>query len=227
MMGAQHKVVGIGFGVATAIYMAEYLQRPGPAMVALGGSVIGCMLPDIDHDRSKIGSKRKVVTNIASRVTTTIVVVGIIVCAALIFAISYGLVNSNINPATLLTGLVGLIAFMLARAFLSKSEAVKWMTHHRGLMHTLVPPALIFMLSMSSDFSYWQGFFIGMTIGYLSHLLADSITVEGCPLLWPFTKKNIHIIFKLKTKDKSTWIAAYILAVLPCVIMYFLTGGGF
>ena len=219
MMGIQHKVVGIGFGIATAIYMAEGLGEPGPAIIALGASTIGCMLPDIDHDNSKIGRKRKVVTDITSRLTSIVAIGAILALAGILAGTAVGMVHSNTDPTMLITGLLGLIGFVLFASKAKNSKTFQWMTHHRGFMHTLIPPALIALLIFASDMKYWRAGTIGLCIGYLSHLLADMLTIEGCPVLWPLTKKNIRFL-KLKTKNASTWIAAVLLAALPCVIVF-------
>ena len=70
MMGTQHKVVGIGFGIATALYVAEGLGEPAPAMLSMAAATVGSMLPDIDHDRSRIGRKRKLQVPFATRYRT-------------------------------------------------------------------------------------------------------------------------------------------------------------
>lgn len=219
MMGVQHKTVGIGFGIATAMYIAEVMEQPAPGIIALGACVVGSMVPDIDHDRTKIGSKRKVVTDIASKLTTTAIIVIIVVLGILITAVSIGLIKSNLNLTELTLAFVLAIGFFIIRKLVTNSNTFKWMTKHRGLMHTLIPPAILFIAADASSFIYWNTFFAGACIGYLSHLLADMLTVEGCPILWPIYKGNIRIL-KLKTKNASTWIAAVILAVLPVIAVY-------
>lgn len=227
MMGTQHRLVGIGFGVATALYVAEGLGQPGPAMAALLGSSVGCMLPDIDHNNSKIGRKRKFITNLTSKATTGLAVGAIILGAIAILATSVGMINSGVDVTMLGLGIVGAILFMAFRKWAASSKTFKWLTHHRGFMHTLIPPVLIALIAYSTSFGYWHYGFLGLAIGYVSHLIADMITVEGCPILWPLTKNNIHILFfRLKTKNSSTWIAAAALAALPVVLVFLLVGSG-
>jgi membrane-bound metal-dependent hydrolase YbcI (DUF457 family) len=223
MMGVQHKCVGVGFGIATALYATQGLGDP-VGIWALATATVGCMLPDIDHDNSKIGRKRKVVTNLSSNALTGIVIGGIVVVAGIIALTAVGMINTGINGNMLLLGLGCLIAFVVMRKFIANSNTFKWMTHHRGLMHTIIPPIILFMLCCVSSYSVWRWTFIGLLVGYLSHLLADMLTVEGCPILWPLTRKNIRFL-KLKTKDATTWIAAVGLAVLPIVIAYISVGG--
>ena len=35
---------------------------------------------------------------------------------------------------------------------------------------------------------------MGVSIGAVAHLLGDMLTIEGCPLLWPFTKTRFHVL---------------------------------
>ena len=225
MMGVQHKLVGIGFGVATAIYVSEQLGLPGPAVVSLCTSTIGCMLPDIDHDMSKIGRKRKMITSLGSKATTGIVVGGMVLITIMIASVMIGMANYGIDVATLGVGLVGLFGFALFRQWAKNSSTFKWMAHHRGLMHTLIPPAFILIAAYATSFPFWKYSLIGLFVGYCSHLLADMLTVEGCPILWPFTRQNIHLL-PLKTKNASTWIAAILLAASPVAFMVYTYGGG-
>lgn len=224
MMGTQHKVVGIGFGLATALYAAEVMNEPGPAIVALATSTVGCMLPDMDHDRTKIGRKRKLVTDITSKAMTILSVLAIVGLGTVITATAVGMINSNVNLTTLITGLIGLIGFLIIAKWVGNTDTVKWMCKHRGFMHTLIPQILMILVAFSSDLNYWQFAWLGLAIGYGSHLLADMLTVEGCPILWPLSRHNIRIL-KLKTINKTTWLAALALAALPIVVVYYISKG--
>jgi inner membrane protein len=63
---------------------------------------------------------------------------------------------------------------------------------HRNITHSLVGTAiigLVLFLIFKHFPSYWGintfAVLICTMVGYLSHLLADSFTVQGIPLLWP------------------------------------------
>ena len=224
MMGTQHKVVGIGFGIATALYVAEGLGEPAPAMLSMAAATVGCMLPDIDHDRSRIGRKRKFVTNLLGKLTKAGISVLLVVTVLLMILLYMGLLSINLDMSTLVLSLGGLLGVVLFTRVAQNSENIKWLTKHRGLMHTLIPPALILFASSASINAYWRYTFLGLGIGYLSHILADMLTVEGCPVLFPLSKSNKRFL-KLKTKNKSTWLAAIALAVVPICLTIMLLGG--
>lgn len=57
--------------------------------------------------------------------------------------------------------------------------------HHRGILHSgLMLLWILFMYSVS--FHLWILFVLA---GYTSHLIADSLTIKGIPLFFPFEQK--------------------------------------
>lgn len=225
MMGVQHKTVGIGFGVALFMYTASVTKDPFSGF-ALVGSTIGCMLPDIDHDSSRLGRKRAFVTRMTGKMLTAIVSVGIILSTALLLLIVLQMDNptSNTSFTQIALVLVGLVAICAIRKFLNNSKTFKWMVRHRGFMHTLWVPTLLAFAMTSSSAAIWHNMFLGITVGYCSHLFADMLTVDGCPILFPISKNNIRLL-KFRSGNPSTWLAALLLAALPVIVVYYLTGG--
>lgn len=67
-------------------------------------------------------------------------------------------------------------------------------TGHRGLFHWLIWPLAIIFFAKSLNL-LWFG------IGYFSHVLADSLTPHGVPLLAPFSTKKINLA-KIRTGSK-------------------------
>ena len=71
---------------------------------------------------------------------------------------------------------------------------------HRGITHTLVGPALCFVLmniAKDSQFGELSGLFragmLGIVVGWLLHIFADMFQRKGVPLFWPLSKARIHI----------------------------------
>lgn len=63
---------------------------------------------------------------------------------------------------------------------------------HRGFTHTLICallPCVLYPL-IPPFYAYVLTAFI---VGYFSHLLADMLTEQGIPLLWPITSKRIGL----------------------------------
>ena len=221
MNGVQHKVVGAGFGVAGAYVFCKGYGDPLGAFIA-ASSVVGCMLPDIDHDMTKIGRKRKFVTELSTKAINAILLIGIAAGLILTVLAIRGFQTYGVNPQMAIGMVIGSIVILVAKKIIGNSKTFKWATKHRGLMHTLVVPVMLFMGLNVSEYPLWRYIILGLLIGYLSHLFADMLTVEGCPVLFPLTKKNIHFL-SLKTKDPICTKAAWIVAVLSVVVGYLIT----
>ena len=218
MTGVQHKVVGVGVGLAAAYTFVRIGDDPSAAIIA-AGSAIGCWLPDMDHDMTKLGRKRKVLTNLTSKMASIVVLGGIVGSIALILLMMFGIRDYGIELNLLYISAGGLILLAIASKLIRNSKTFRWATKHRGLMHTLIPPAIIYTALYISDYPIYRYIVIGLIVGYISHIFSDMLTVEGCPILFPISKKNIRFL-KLRTKDKSCTVAAWTVAILSCVISY-------
>ena len=66
---------------------------------------------------------------------------------------------------------------------------------HRVGTHTavawLVISAIAWAVGRVANLPYIA---IAFSVGYLSHLLADALTVEGVPLFWPLTKRRVCLL---------------------------------
>lgn len=63
---------------------------------------------------------------------------------------------------------------------------------HRGFTHS----ALAILIMLILTIKYWDVnplFFIGLTIGYISHIFLDMLTSEGVVLFYPFFKIHIRL----------------------------------
>lgn len=67
---------------------------------------------------------------------------------------------------------------------------------HRGLTHYGLTTLAVIVVS--ALLGWWLGYLdVGLAfgLGYLSHVLADGLTLAGAPLLWPWRKdKNVHLL---------------------------------
>ena len=92
--------------------------------------------------------------------------------------------------------------------FLLKFFGVR--VRHRGATHYLYIPIAIIILGVSTE----NGFLLWFGIGYLTHWIADSMTVSGVPIS-QFDKHKIHFFGgKMRTGEPLEYIIAFgILAV--------------
>ena len=222
MTGVQHKIVGAGAGIAAAYVMTVGYGDTNGILIA-GTSLIGCMLPDIDHNSSKIGRKRKAVTGTVSTLYSVGIKVLIVLALGLAVLTGMGMVAYGVNSTHLIIVAALAIGVLILTKCVGDSSLFRWATKHRGLMHTLVVPAiLVYALTISSAPVFRMGI-TGLIVGYCSHLFADMLTVDGCPILFPLTRSNLRFPTHLVTSHSSCTVAAYIVCVLEIVAGIFIT----
>ena len=208
MNGKTHKFIGIVAGGAAAYYGVAAQSEP-MHMFYLIAVPIGAMMADIDHDNSKLGRSRKNIMTAVSSLFGSLAIVAV----SFFLIDAYTDQNKNFTQAILTVCMVA-IPFLLL-AFLSKlkfvKENMKFMVKHRGLMHTLIIPACMFAATYFISEPTFKILVSGLTIGYATHLLADLLTVRGCPVLFPFSKKNIKFM-NIKTGSRGEYIAAAIVS---------------
>ena len=77
---------------------------------------------------------------------------------------------------------------------------------HRGATHYLTVPLTIIIFSFLFDFKdmiFWFG------VGYLTHWIADSLTISGVPLS-PWDNNKIHLFGgKLKTGEMTEYLISF------------------
>lgn len=81
------------------------------------------------------------------------------------------------HPKSLLGQRLKWLSYPIARAF-----------GHRGFTHSLLAVAAslwLFQINVPDDWLLPADVLQGMTLGYLSHIVADMLTPAGVPLLWP------------------------------------------
>lgn len=91
---------------------------------------------------------------------------------------------------------------------------------HRGaLTHSLLAWLLASLLALV----YFHGnvLGVGFSLGYLSHLVADALTVEGIPLVWPFWRKRICLlpsVLAIRTGGWREYVAMVALGVVSVLV---------
>lgn len=188
MTGKSHKTIGVATGIAFTLYSVS-TGNPIYAM-AMVTAPIGAMLPDIDHDNSKIGNSRKNVTSIAS----ILIKIGILLALVMVMVLGY-LKDEFILTLIKVSIVLGplFICILIANNPKVKSKT-KFFTKHRGIMHTLVVPICCILGGFFCSLEAIRVLSFGLAAGYFSHLLADCCTKRGCPILWPLTSKSLRVL---------------------------------
>jgi len=73
---------------------------------------------------------------------------------------------------------------------------------HRGITHTLIAIVAVGAAAFTA-----LPPLIGevVAIGYLSHILADMLTVSGLPVFWPYKTESYHLMPKRFCMTTNTW----------------------
>ena len=96
----------------------------------------------------------------------------------------------------------------------SKVKIISLFFKHRGILHSLLILPVISFILFYFNFSRFS---LPILIGYLSHLIGDSITKEGIMLFSPFSK------FRIKGFIKTGGIIEHIIFLVLIVLSgYFL-----
>lgn len=208
MQGSTHKAIGFAAGAGIVTY-AVLTGRP---LMAFGiiTAPAGAMLPDIDHHNSKLGRTKDKLFSLIK-----VISLGAMICALVVLAISVILGILNVTASICLSVIgVGLLINITLSDYLAKK--FPFLTKHRGIMHTLVLPVIMLLFCNMTKYDIPRSLVFGLAIGYLSHLYADSLTVEGCPLVWPISKECVGP--KLcRTGGIMEYIFAGLLAVF-CIV---------
>lgn len=90
---------------------------------------------------------------------------------------------------------------------------------HRKITHSLIGAGImglaVFGTSQALHIQPWVG--AAVMIGWLSHVIVDMITREGCPLLWPFSKVKYGLHF-VTTGKRAEKLLIHPLAIGACLL---------
>ena len=194
MKGSSHVQIAVASAVTVAALMpATTTVLAVTTIPAIGiiSSAAGGLFADIDHEHSKYGRKLKQFRDVISTTGRIITVIGM----ALLSVNYFGLINTPLfAPFYLLSLAAGII--LMALGYMSG------LLKHRGIAHTLLFPAAMTAVYYVIGYKYSLGvvsvvlcsLIFGFNIGYVSHILADSLNGKGVPLLWPLSPSRIRFL---------------------------------
>ncbi len=211
MLGYQHKKMGVAAGIGVLSYTILSKSDSSLALCMLT-TPFGAMLPDIDHDRTKLGSKRKKVTSL----------IKYSIFAGISFymysSFTSGGIATGIFSSLYLLGLVIILNVISKNKYIH--EQLGFITKHRGIMHTLIP--IIFFIGTTfwiTNDLYVKGIY-GLCLGYIIHLLGDASTTEGVPIVWPLSKKfNFRYLILNTTNKKHIKILDIVCNMWCCIFI--------
>jgi len=193
-----HIVVGTGSLCAflLAADIAGFAPAPAPVTLAvgLGMAALGAIAVDIDHPGAFISSTApKRLFKVAIRLLVFISIPAIITIA------SSKRVNLMDPDRLLRADLFRILAMVTigAAGFFVLSRLIQGLFKHRGPIHSPaffvgVTMVVTLLLALFVTKWWWLGILFGW--GWFTHLAADSLTVQGVPLLWPVTNIKFSLL---------------------------------
>lgn len=194
MKGSAHVRIAISSAVAVAALMPTTATILGVTTIpAIGiiSSAAGGLFADIDHEHSTYGRRLKQFRDLISTTGRIITVIGMVLLSVNYF----GLINNSaFTPFYLLSLAAGITLMTLGY--------MAGLLKHRGISHTLLFPAAMTVVYYIIGYKYSLGIasivicslIFGFNIGYVSHILVDSLNRKGVPLLWPLSPSHIRFL---------------------------------
>ena len=179
--------------------------------IIMGTAMLGSVLPDIDHEKSKLAQGDVIIGLASASVCKFTKHRGFThtVPGAAVFAIAtYALMMFNSAQQALIALISAFSGFFILQIF----GAIRRYSVLLALAAYLVAPRAIPLLQGKAspiEFSPGAAFLaaVGVFAGCLMHDLYDSFTKRGAPLLWPLYRKPLHFL-SVKTRGVSEGIFA-------------------
>src|SRR3990172_3512038 len=101
-------------------------------------------------------------------------------------------------------------------------RVVSWLTRPFGGHRALTPTMLAWLIVTVWAGLYFRGngFAVAVSVGYLSHLIADMLTPQGVPLLWPVYRKRVRLLptaFAIRTGSAIETLIVVAVGVMAIV----------
>lgn len=213
MRGKTHLAIGVAVGAGAAVYFSPDLSD---CITYIGVAAFSALCADLDGP-SMLSSK---LTKLSKRIRELALWGGWLFAAAIFYLFLSGqpispviagggiaaiLLGLTMRQGIIRNALVSLVGVYLVSVGLSREEVwlsglglfviwAPWLKH-RGMTHTIWIIPLWWWLGLGLERELQiEGLAITAALGYLSHLVADTLTPSGVKWLYPLVKKS----FKLK-----------------------------
>ena len=199
MQGRTHLRVGLASGVAVDFFSTNLDVFSLTMNVAV--AAVAALVPDLDEDGSYIN---KLLFSFLKKQYRSLA----LLCLGVLLMIAYGFL-----PWPLWVLLLGI--YFAGVAYIP----------HRSLTHSLLGMAYV----MGIVYLAIPDYFLAFAAGYLSHLIADAITVAGIPLFWPYPKKLglKQLGLKVRTGQTTDIYLGRITLIFACLGYVYLLGRAF
>jgi len=168
MRAIPHMLVGAGAGLAIA-------HAAGLEPLHVGAiAALAALLPDLDHPHSTASRKLSEIVHLAQ------VAGGLLVAPQVLH---------RTHHAEL--AIVAGVAVWFALGLLGRALAPYRFVAHRGPLHAAIAAGVLpLALLLAGVGPEWT---VAVTLGWVSHLIADAPSPHGLPLLWPLRARPLHV----------------------------------
>ena len=200
MRGHSHIVLGLAAALAVnQLYPDLPARDPAVLALAAGAAVLGALLPDVDSATSTIREATGTGARPDWKARRVARALGL--RRGLAFWLVYG-------ALLMVFSVLGLFTWLAVRTVAGG---------HRGRTHTLLALALLGGGAWYLGLPPWA---IAFLAAYASHLLADSLTRSGIPLLWPLAQRRFHLLPFGINLTTGSWVEYVIVAPVAAWALY-------
>jgi membrane-bound metal-dependent hydrolase YbcI (DUF457 family) len=190
MLALNHAQLGVSIVLGLSIYynMPFYL----PLIIFV---VFAAVMPDIDHPGSELGKYFKPIGKVLPHRGVTHSLLG---SAIVIYAIHALISYDRAFTSFLVIGAIfgwnitkkifkeHILAIDNHTKSMVSEQQTEWLL---GILNFIINFFLLIVLVLLWKQEYGKVIFQLISIGYLSHLVGDFVTIEGIPLFWPIKQK--------------------------------------
>ncbi len=190
MTGKTHMAIGIVAGLT-----ASADQPLENQLVLVMASVLGSLLPDLDHPKAKLNQKLLIFKNKFYRVLFYL-------SFAAGFTYLFFLTDNKIF------GLLGLLSFFIG------------ISSHRSFTHSIIGFLVIsYTVNLITTKYMLPSVYSGFVIGYVLHIIADFFTMKGIQLFYPL-KISVSSPIIINTKSSLEDIIFTFLSLYTVFLLY-------
>ena len=200
----------IGLTLAASRYGTPESEMEVLRLIAVtGASAVGALLPDIDEPSSTLGKNARLISGTIKAVAGHRGFFHSPLALILLWLLLEKVPQSSKGSW---------FPMFLIWAIPVLALVVSWQKHHHISWSTTVFlfSIVLWIYQGYGNEALYSLIAAGVMLGYLSHLLLDSLNRAGIPLFYPFTKRKFHIAC-LKT-GRDDWIGVCI-SFLPAAIL--------
>lgn len=190
MTGKTYMAIGVAAGLTVSV------QQPlqNQIMIVLA-SVLGSLIPDLDHPKSKLNQKLLLFKNKFYRVLFYLALAG-------------GFIYLYFSTRYNVFGLLGITSFLIG------------VSSHRSFTHSIIGFLVISytvkLITINYNLPY---IYFGFIMGYALHLLADFFTIKGIQLFYPL-KLNVASPIIINTKSRFEDVIFMLLSIYTVFLLY-------